>query len=345
MFPRLLTLMLVLCTACGPAALTDAERRAQLPQQMHDSLQADLTALITAAQALQAATPEGRGWDAQADATAIAEMKQHWRACRVAYEHVEGALAPIFPDLDAVLDARYEDFLAKLGPDGDTAPFDGDGGTGMHWVERILFSDVTPARVVRFEETLPGYAAARFPGTEAEALAFKTQLLQRLIDDATTLKAQWQPAAIDVGVAFQGLVALMNEQREKVNKAATGEEESRYAQLTLFDLRNNLAGTATIYALFAPWVQAKQGTAVDDAITQGFTALAAHYDSLGGDDVPAPPDSWSSDAPTAEDLATPFGQLWSSVHQAVDPTQADSIVAKMNDVAALLGFPEFVEGS
>ena len=43
------------------------------------------------------------------------------------------------------------------------------------------------------------------------------------------------------------------------------------------------------------------------------------------------------------DLATPFGMLWQKVHDEVDPAREGSIVFEMNDVAILLGFPEFVE--
>jgi iron uptake system component EfeO len=326
----------------------------ELPQQMHDSLQDDLTQLIKAAKALQAdaPTPSGRGWDPELDAEAIAAMKKDWRDCRIAYEHIEGALAPIFPDLDASLDARYDDFLAQLAGEGDPNPFDDEGGTGMHWVERILYSDQVRSSVVAFEETLPGYASAAFPATEDEATDFKTKLLQKLIDDATEMKDQWKPAAIDAGVAFQGLISLMNEQKEKVNKAATGEEESRYADMTPFDLRNNLEGTSKIYELFRPWILSKKSgdedrnaPASDAAIRRGFDELSALYDSDPGDAIPEPPASWSSDEPSAADLKTPFGKLWSSVHAAVDPTDESSVVSEMNDVATILGFPQFVEDS
>lgn len=331
----------------------DAQYRAQLPQQMHDSLQADLSNLITAAQTLQAAAPAptGRGWDATLDAAAITQMKAAWRECRTAYEHIEGALAPIFPDLDNSLDARYDDFLSQLAGKGDSDPFDDQGGTGMHWIERILYADQIPKSVVDFESTLPGYAPASFPTTADQSVEFKTKLLQKLIDDATKMKTEWQPAAIDIGVAFQGLISLMNEQKEKVNKAATGEEESRYAQMTLFDLRNNLAGTAKIYALFQPWLQSKKsssatqdGPTADAAITSGFQTLSSLYDSDPGDAIPQPPPTWSSDNPTAADLTTPFGKLWSSVHTAVDPSKQSSVVSEMNDAATILGFPQFVEG-
>jgi iron uptake system component EfeO len=249
------------------------------------------------------------------------------------------------------MDARYDDYLTQLGGKGDPNPFDGEGGTGMHWIERILFSNNIPKSVVDFESTLPGYAPAAFPKTADDAVKFKTKLVQKLIDDATTMKTQWQPAAIDVGAAFQGLVSLMNEQKEKINKAATGEEESRYAQTTLFDLRNNLAGTVKIYELFQPWIQSKQnaspdknGPAMDGSINAGFQRLTSLYAADPGDAVPQPPATWSSDKPSSVDLGTPFGKLWSSVHAEVDPTKPGSVVSEMNDVANLLGFPEFVEG-
>src|SRR5262249_20950569 len=195
-----------------------------------------------------------------------------------------------------------------LGADGDTDLFDGEGVTGMHAVERILYSDGIPSTVVTFESMLPGYRAAAFPATADEAADMKTGLLQRLIDDVTELQAQWPPANVDITAAYQGLIDLMDEQREKVTKAATGEEESRYAQMTLFDLRNNLDGTKTISLLFKPWLRAQSGgDAVDTSIEQGMADLATVYAGFSGDEIPQPPDGWSSDHPTEEQLATPFG--------------------------------------
>ena len=136
----------------------------------------------------------------------------------------------------------------------------------------------------------------------------------------------------------------MNEQKEKVNLAATGEEESRYAQTTLFDLRNNLDGTTKIYDFFQPWIDSKEaGPTADTMIQSGFTDLTTLYAADPGDALPAVPDDWSSDMPTQADLATPFGTLWESVHEAVDPTTDGSVVFEMNQVAVMLGFPQFVE--
>ncbi len=329
--------------ACG--SKSDADYKKDVVSDMHSSIAVDLANLSQAARDLKAAAPmpSGRGWDATLDADAIAAMKVAWENARTAYEHVEGATAPIFPDSDVALDARYDDFLTLL-PNGDADLFDGTGVTGMHAIERILYADVTPQRVIDFEKTLPGYVVAAFPATEDQATEMVNGLLDQLITDSDTLASEWQPSAIDIGAAFQGLVALMNEQKEKVDKASDGTEESRYSQTTLFDLRNNLDGTKTIYEIFQPWLDTKTGGSADDAmIESGFSTLATLYAADPGDALPQVPTDWSSDMPTTTDLATPFGVLWNSVHMAVDPTTSGSVVFEMNDVADILGFPEFVE--
>jgi iron uptake system component EfeO len=309
---------------------------------MHDSISIDLTILVQATKDLQNAAPT-HAWSATADAGAITMMQDAWKRTRIAYEHVEGATAPIFGDLDGSMDERYDGFLTDLAPAGDQDLFDDKGVTGMHAIERILYAATIRPEVITFESGLPGYKAAAFPKTDAEAMAFKTVLVQKLITDANSLHDQWQPAAIDIGAAYQGLVGLMNEQKEKVNLAATGEEESRYANLTLFDLRNNLEGTRKVYEEFRVWIKAKDGSEPDGMIQDRFTALDALYTSTPGDALPDVPVNWSSDHPTPADLATPFGMLWKTVRAAVDPNSDGSVVFEMNEIATLLGFPEFVE--
>jgi iron uptake system component EfeO len=338
------TIALILIAAAACSDKSDAEYKADVVAEMHDSIASDLADLVQASRELQTAAP-GHAWNASSDASAIAAMREAWRHTRIAYELVEGATAPIFGDLDVALDARYDDFLAELGTAGDPFPFDRTGVTGMHAIERILFArDIRP-EVVAFESALPGYRPAAYPGNGDDALGFKTALVQKLIDDTTALHDQWKPAAIDIGAAYQGLVGLMNEQKEKVNLAATGEEESRYAGVTLFDLRNNLAGTRKVYELFRPWIRARpSGSESDAMIVARLDALSALYAALPGDALPPVPGDWSSDQPTPANLATPFGMLWKSVHEAVAPNQAGSVVFEMNRVATLLGFPEFIEG-
>lgn len=333
------TLALVLfLAACGGS---DTDYKTDVVNGMHDSIEVDLQSLIDSAKALQTAAPD-HAWDATADAAAITAMTDAWRNARVAYEHVEGATAPIFPDEDVSMDERYDGFLAELGPDGDANPFDDQGVTGMHAIERIVFSPTIRQEVIDFEAMLPGYQPAAWPATAQEATDFKTKLCQKLIDDAQKLHDEWTPSNIDAGAAFQGLIGLMNEQKEKINLAATGEEESRYANWTLFDLHNNLAGTRKIYDLFQPWIQSKGGDE-DDNIQLGFGKLDGLYNATSGDSLPPVPPTWSSDNPSATDLATPFGMMWTGVHEAVDPTADGSIVFEMNEAAVELGFPQFVE--
>ena len=333
----------------GPT-LTDDQYRAAAVQGMHDSLLKDLDALALAAMELQnaAPTPSGRGWDPVMDAVAITAMKAAWLKARSAYEHEEGAIAPLFPDIDFSIDARYDDFMTQLlNVNGDSYLFDGQGVIGMHAIERILYVPETPAFVVGFESKLPGYKAAAFPATEQEAADFKNKLCPQLISDIKALRDQWKPAKINVAIAFQGLILLMNEQREKVSKAASTEEESRYSQRTLADMRGNLDGTKAVYSIFQPWLLSKRnagdpnkdGPTIDGKIEAGFATLAQTYGQVQGDAVPQPPPTWSTVSPSAADLASPFGKLYSQVRTAVDPNTDGTVVFEMNDAATVLGFP------
>jgi iron uptake system component EfeO len=338
------------CSSADDSGKTDAEYRAEVTTGMHDSLALEIADWKKAATELMnaAPTPSGRGWDATQDAQAIADMKEVWKRTRVAYEHIEGAIAPLFPEIDFATDARYDDYLGELGDKGDADPFDGEGVTGQHAIERILYADSIPSYVVAFESKLPGYAAARFPKTEAEASDFKNKLCAKLVSDIASLEADWKPAKIDLEGAYQGLVALMNEQGEKVNKAATQEEESRYAQRTLADLHANLDGTVKIYNLFQPWIvsksgsdPAKSGSTVDKNIQAGFTGLRTVYGQTPGDAIPQPPAGWSSIDPKPADLESDFGKLFVAVQEAVDPAKDGSIVQQMNNAARLLGYDVF----
>jgi len=324
----------------------DATYQQQVVTGMHAALLTDVKALNAAAVDLKAAAPSpaGRGWDATQDATAITAMTNAWLRARAAYERTEGALAPLFPDTDEAIDFRYEDFLEGVAG-GDQDLFDNEGVTGMHAVERILFASTMPPAVVEVESSLPGYKAAAWPGNEAEARAFKNELCDQLVKDTQALAEQWEAqTSFDLPGAFNGLIALMDEQREKVNKAASQEEESRYAQRTLADLRDNLAGTTRIYALFQDWLRSKaNGATIDADIEASFKSLDTTYNGFTGDALPQPSATWSSENPSPADLQTPFGRLYSAVQKAVDPNVSGSAVDGMNRAARALGFPGLVE--
>lgn len=332
----------LLSFGCSSDSKTDSAYEQDVVTGMHQALLSDVDALHQAAIDLQEAapSPKGRGWDADEDADAISAMKEAWLEARGAYERTEGALAPLFPDLDGAIDARYDDFLTDLGGEGDQDLFDGEGVTGMHAIERILFAKTIPDTVIKVEASLPGYKAAAWPETEEEATAFKTKLAVQLVDDTQELVDSWQPQSIALPDAYGGLRDLMDEQREKVSKAASEEEESRYAQRTMADIRDNLEGTRKAYDLFKPWLETKaDGPAIIDAVEKAFDELSDTYDTINGDEFPPRPETWSSENPSAEDLKTPFGKLFAAVQGAVDPNNEGSVVDGMNKSAEALGIP------
>src|ERR1019366_6606336 len=339
-------------TACSSssgaasAPKTDAQFQQEATHGMHDSLQTDLKALVKAATDMQAAAPD-HPWDETDPAVPV--MEAAWIAARHAYEHVEGATAPVFPDIDISIDGRVEDFSMGAGTGALNATsdmFSDQGMTGLHAVERILYASVTPASVVAYETGLGYVPPQSYPKTQQDADDFKNKLCAKIITDATDLLNGWTPAMIDIGSAFSGLTSLMNEQKEKVTKAGLDQEESRYSQRTMDDLRQNLAGTTIIYAVFSPWIKSKAGGSdVDAKVNASFVGLKSVYDSAAyaGDAFPKPPADWSDVTPSAADLMTPFGQLYTAADSAVDATKADSTVSEMNDAAALCGLPTFTE--
>lgn len=326
----LLSRFLFLLAATSGCGKSEEQLRADVTAEVKAQLLADIGALKTAAVELQANAPT-EVWTP----SDVASMRAAWKSARVAYERAEGAIAPIFPDIDAAIDERYDGFL-EAGADRDL--FDGVGVTGMHGVERILFADITPAAVIAAESVLPGYVAAAFPATDAEAADFKVKLLAKLVRDTTTLETAWAGAELDLPAAYQGLIDLMLEQREKVNNASAGFEESRYSQVTMTDLRNNYDGTKEAWERFAPWVATKEGgPALIAEVNRGFATLATAYAAVPGEAIPPPPETWSAESPSASDLTTPFGVLYVTVREATDELTQSSIVSGMATAGEKLG--------
>ncbi|HEY6174390.1 MAG TPA: imelysin family protein [Kofleriaceae bacterium] len=328
-----------IATGAACAEKTDAEYRAEIAAEMHTEITRYLADLVAATRALQVAAPD-HGWNAVDDDPAITRMRDAWKDARVAWENVEGAIAPMFAGLDESMDARYEELLPALGPQGDQYLFDNEGVIGMHAIERILYKPYIRLEVVNFERSLPGYLPAEYPTTDDDAITFKTQLVQRLVDDAIELQASWRPEDVDIATAYKGLVDLMKEQQSKVDLAVTGEEESRYSNITLLDLRNNLIGTSRVYELFREWIHSKTSAAElsDRQIVDKLSQLHDAYTNLPTDSLPAVPAGWSSQSPSADVLATPFGALWLQIRNCVDPQSDGSVVHEMNSIAQTLGF-------
>ena len=299
----------------------------------------NLDALVSASTALcvAAPAPAAAGWNPTTHAAAVTTMRAEWKKARVSYERVEGSIAVLFPELDESTDQRYDGFLENA---TDTNLFDDEVVTGVHALERILFSDVITAEVKTFEEGLGSkYVAAAFPSNESQARDFKDKLCAKLVTDVTSLKTQYKPLALDTASAFRGVIGSMHEQLEKTTFAATGEEESRYARHTLADMRANLEGATATYESFRPWLQAKGQTALDKEIVAGLTRVKVGFDAVPGEALPTPPATWSSVSPSDADRQTPFGKLYTLVETETATTATTSLVASMDKAADALGIP------
>ncbi len=331
---HLLILTTLTLAACGPNSTS--RRETQATTEVKQYIQRNLDALHDASVALKAAAPE-HTWSANADASAITVMKAEWKKARIAYESIEGAIAVLFPELDVSTDERYDGFLA----DGaDDNLFDGEGVTGVHAIERILYADNIPTSVVTFESGLMGYQAAAFPTDTTRAQDFKNKLCARLVSDIEDMRSQFTPLALDASTAFRGVIGSMGEQIEKLEKGATGEEESRYAQFTLEDMRTNVAAGVATFNIFVPWLEEAGGTVHRDAVKAAFARVDAAYARLPGEALPPVPATWSSANPSEADLATDFGKLYTALQAEADPMAPGSLVSQMNASADLLNIPQ-----
>lgn len=323
-------------TACSNADDdSDLDYEAQATLDVKDYVGVQLEKLSSAARAIEDAAPDpdDDGWNPDDDADAVDEMRQAWKDARAAYEHIEGSIAVLFAGLDEDTDARYDAFIEVKEDDN---LFDDEGVIGMHGIERILWSDSTPDYVVKFEKALPGYKEAAFPQTEQEADDFKNALCARLVRDTQQMQDEFESVALDATSAFRGMILSVQEQSEKTNKAATGEDESRYAQNTLADMRANLDGARAVYEAFKPWIAATEGDM--EAIEAGLDKLDAAYQDVEGDALPMVPASFNPDDPSEDDLQTAYGKLWMLLQEQT-AEEPGSLVTHMADAADLMDIP------
>ena len=313
---------------------------------LRDAIVVSLTETKKAAIDLQtsAPTPPGRGWNAAEDPQAMAAMRDAWRRMRASFELYSAAMVVLFPDVMRGASATYDQALGS----GDGDAFDDQGVVGMHAVERILYSDAIPARVVDFEKGLPGFAPAAFPSNAQQASDFKTKLCARLVADIARLEKEWSAVDLDFGGAFLLLVALLQDQRIEMEEAALRKEESRYAQTTLAELRTSLEGTRRAYAFFKPLLLEKRsadektdGAKKSESVEVALGALGAVYASQPGDALPELPPKWAATGSlTASELETPFAIIYRRVQAAADATVDGALADELNDMIEILGFPE-----
>ncbi len=329
--------------ACGQELPTCTQPNEKCAlQNVKTFIQQNLDVQATAAAELCAAAPT-KAWSATADKAAIGAMKAAWKRSRPAYEHIEGAIAVLYPELDVSIDERYDGFLEH---ESDTNLFDDQIVTGNHAIERILYADALPKFVIDFEkEALGGkYVAAAMPATVAEANDFKTKLCGRWARETKQMRDDFAPLALDPAAAYRGVIGSMAEQLEKVKLAASGEEESRYAQFTLNDMRANLEAGKKTWAAFKPWLETKtNGSHVAGEIDAAFARIDALYASYTGDSIPQPPATWSSITPTETDQQTPFGKLFVGLRAEADDKTDGTLVFELTESAELLGIPQLPE--
>jgi iron uptake system component EfeO len=329
---------LFLGAACSQASTEPSNLSATMRQggeAVTQQVADDLDAVVSAARDLQAVAPvpTDRGWDATTDAAAIQSMQGAWRRARAAFDHVQGAMAALYPEMALSIDGRYDDFLAAQNGAPDYDAFDEEGVTGLQAIERILWVGQIPQRVIDDESVQIGYLVAALPRTPDEALEFKTKLVQKLIDDITTLRSRWVGVSLDAPSAMVALSGMAAVAGVRMGQAAELSESSRYAQVGLDDLRNALDGMKNMVEAFRPWILAHTGgDQADMRITASLSAAAKLYAGFSGDALPVPPDSWHSDSPSNTDLATPFGRLWTGVNVSFEPTQYGSVAYELDQL-------------
>ena len=317
--------------APGGGGALESQALAQVKTYISDNLQALAQAALDLKNA--APTPDDDGWSLASDRPAVDSMKTAWRKARQAYEHIEGAIAVLFPELDVSTDERYDGFVEAQ---ADDDLFDGEGVTGIHAIERILWSGETRPEVVAFEMGLENYRVAAFPRTRAEADDFKNGLCERLVSDLAMMRDMFAGLSLDAPTAYRGVIGSVAEQIEKISRAETGEEESRYANETLADMRYNVEGGQATHHAFAGWLRSVSGgPALDEQITAGFGRLT---DALGtGTQLPPVPATWMAAGPSTTDLATPFGRLYALLKGEADDRNPQSLVSAMSRAADAMG--------
>lgn len=329
----------VLLVACGSSEPVAPEAAPAVPPEQQTVLDVksyvdtEVGALHEAVSGMCATAPtDAAGWEGGEGNERRARMRLRWAAARNAYEHVEGAIAILFPELDHSMDGRYEHSV-ELTPDPD--PFDGTGFTGMHAIERILWADRVTSDVVRFEEALRGYTPARAPATDEEATRFREGLCARLVEDTERMQRQLAPLALDHQTAWRGVQGSIEEQAEKVALSATGQDESRYAQRTLADMRANLEASRAVLDAYAPLIaQHDDARPHVDAVRAHLARLETAY-GTEGDALPPVPEGFDPDAPSDD----AYGQLHALLAEQSDPEVDGSLAHHLRAAGLAMGIP------
>ena len=170
--------------------------------------------------------------------------KSLYMPARVQWERIE-PIAELFPDSDAAMDARADDFELKE---------EDPNFTGWHRLEYLMFA----------QDTLDG----------AEPFA------ARLVADIDTLVELLAGVEIDAATMVNGSAGLIE---EAANGKITGEEE-RYAKTDLLTLASNVEGARVIVDINADLLKGVDAALYDDIIASfdAIDATLSKYDNGDG---------------------------------------------------------------
>ena len=175
----------------------------------------------------------------------IARSKAAYEAARTYYESIE-FLAEAFPDFDAAIDARPDDF-----PLGEKDP----AWTGFHPLEKAIYTDG------KLDDTTD-------------------KLADKLLADITALRNEIGKMKIDPAQAIAGAGELIEEiQAGKI----TGEEE-RYSHTDFYDFKANLSSARFIFETYSPFIKQRNGSLesdLRDSFSSVEKSIAPYFNAQG----------------------------------------------------------------
>lgn len=175
----------------------------------------------------------------------IVKAKAAYEAARTYYESIE-FLAEAFPDFDASIDARPDDF-----PQGEKDPT----WTGFHPLEKAIYADG------KLDDNTD-------------------KLADKLLTDITALRDEIGKMKIDPAQAIAGAGELIEEiQAGKI----TGEEE-RYSHTDFYDFKANLTSAKFIFETYSPFIKQRNSTLESD-LRDNFSSveksIAPYFNAQG----------------------------------------------------------------
>jgi iron uptake system component EfeO len=179
-------------------ALAASQELQKATEQYNQYVQEQGKQLVSALEALDKAIKNGD----------LAQAQQAYLQARLPYERIEPVIET-FKDLDAVMDARVDDFKSEQDPEF----------TGFHRIEHLLF-------VLKTTKEAEPFAA-------------------RLLEDGKKMRDSIAAAKIETTDFVTGVGELMEEAQ---SKKITGEEE-RWSQATVPVIRANVEGAQEIFSL------------------------------------------------------------------------------------------------